>query len=641
MIGAPGGGAATAPMTAVPNVAHAAAVVGAVASEPVDFWSLLVNAKTSDELCRAWLGILCQWVPGTQAGLLLLHDEGERYAPAAVWPDAGRDMSYLADVAQQALVERRGVVLEESSGLAQCAYPLVSADKAFGVVVLHVAARGPAPLRDALRLLHWGAGWLVGLFDRRDLLDRDQRLKRSALLQDLLLGALAETDAPAAARWVANRVVEALPCRQAMVGRAGDDGIVQLLSVSGSAGFEPRSNLLSAAAEAMTQAVLTGELELHPPAGVDADAPLLATSPLADYHQEAGAAGAAGGDRAAASVVVAFEHHGRRTGALLVDFDRAPSAETVEFLRTLGAALAPAFELQRGARRGLIEHAADSARSGLRGLFGPSHPGLKLLGAVAVLLLVVAALLPLPYRVGAPATVEGLLQRAAVAPFAGFIQESRLRAGDTVKAGDVLARLDDRDLKLEAARWSAQAELAERKLREAMARGTPAALMLARAEADEAAAELALSRSKLARVEIKAPFDGVVVRGDLSQQLGAPVEQGKVLFEVAPMAAWRVVLKIDERDILHLREGAPGELVLSGLPGVRHAIVVSRIAPVAVAEDGLNTFRVEAQVQGGPALIQPGMEGVGKINAGERSALWISLHRLVDWLGFVAWKIGF
>ena len=199
----------------------------------------------------------------------------------------------------------------------------------------------------------------------------------------------------------------------------------------------------------------------------------------------------------------------------------------------------------------------------------------------------------------------------------------------------------EEDDKVEAARWAAQAELADRKLREAMARGTPAALMLARAEADEAAAELALSRSKLARVEIRAPFDGVVVRGDLSQQLGAPVEQGKVLFEVVPMAAWRVVLKIDERDILQLREGATGELVLSGLPGVRHNIVVSRIAPVAVAEDGLNTFRVEAQVQGGPALIQPGMEGVGKINAGERSALWISGHRLVDWLGFVAWKIGF
>ena len=87
-------------MTTTPGGGRAA-VVGAVASEPrlgssfsstaqagatADFWSLLVNARTSEQLCQAWLGILCQWIPGTQAGLLLLHEEGDRYAPAAVWP---------------------------------------------------------------------------------------------------------------------------------------------------------------------------------------------------------------------------------------------------------------------------------------------------------------------------------------------------------------------------------------------------------------------------------------------------------------------------------------------------------------------------------------------------------------------------
>ena len=75
-------------MTTTPGGGRAA-VVGAVASEPrlgssfsstsqagatADFWSLLVNARTSEQLCQAWLGILCQWIPGTQAGLLLLHE---------------------------------------------------------------------------------------------------------------------------------------------------------------------------------------------------------------------------------------------------------------------------------------------------------------------------------------------------------------------------------------------------------------------------------------------------------------------------------------------------------------------------------------------------------------------------------------
>ncbi|TAK83357.1 MAG: HlyD family efflux transporter periplasmic adaptor subunit [Aquabacterium sp.] len=622
-----------------------AAVVGAVASEPrlgagysaagdaaaADFWSLLVNARTSDQLCRAWLGILCQWIPGTQAGLLLLHEAGDNYAPAAVWPDPERDMSHLAGVAQQALVERRGVVRDESSGLAQCAYPLLSADQTYGVVVLHVVARGDAAVRDALRLLHWGAGWLVGLFDRRHLLDRDLRLKRSALLQDLLLGVLAEREPEDAARWVVNRLSEALPCRQALVGRAkGDDGI-ELLSVSGSASFEPHSNLMAAAREAMREAVRSGQPEVHPLQELDGNAPALAASALADYCQEA---------EARSAIALPLEHRGRRVGALLLDFDARLFPETREFAQTLALALAPALDLHQTASRSLWAHARERTRAWASGLVGPRYPGLKLAGIAAAVALLLAAVVPVDFRVRSPSTVEGQVQRAAVAPFAGFIQESRLRAGDRVKQGDVLARLDDRELKLEASKWAAQAELAERKLREAMARGNAVAVQLGQAEVDEAQAELSLVNSKLARVDVTAPFDGVVVRGDLSQQLGAPVDQGKLLFEVAPLSAWRVVVKVDERDIVHVREGARGELVLAGLPGERFPIKVSKVAPVAMAEEGRNSFRVEAEVLGSRAGIQPGMEGVGKIDAGERTLLWIAFHRLADWVRYTSWTLG-
>jgi RND family efflux transporter MFP subunit len=623
------------------------AVVGAVASEPrlgtgysaageagaaADFWSLLVNARTSEQLCRAWLGILCQWIPGTQAGLLLLHEEGDNYAPAAVWPDPAKDMSFLAGVAEEALGERRGVVREEASGLAQCAYPLLSADQTYGVVVLHVVARGDAAVRDALRLLHWGAGWLVGLFDRRHLLDRDLRLKRSALLQDVLLGVLGEARPEDAARWVVNRLVEALPCRQALIGRVPREGAaLELLSVSGSASFEPRSNLLAAAREAMAEAVQSGEAGIHPPQELEGDALALAASALADYCQEA---------QARFAIVLPLVHRGRAIGAVLLDFDARQSPETCAFVQTLALALAPALSLHHTASRSLWVHARERRQAGLRALMGARYPGLKLAGLGAALALVAAAAVPVDFRVRSPATVEGHVLRAAVAPFAGFIHEARLRAGDRVKAGDVLARLDDRDLKLEDNKWSAQAELAERKLREAMARGSAVAMQLSQAELDEARAELTLVRSKLARADITAPFDGVVVRGDLSQQLGAPVEQGKLLFEVAPLTAWRVVLKVDERDIVHLREGEAGELVLAGLPGERYTIRVSKVTPVATAEDGRNNFRVEAEVVGQRGGIQPGMEGVGKVDAGERTLLWIGFHRLADWLRYTAWTLG-
>ena len=52
-----------------------------------------------------------------------------------------------------------------------------------------------------------------------------------------------------------------------------------------------------------------------------------------------------------------------------------------------------------------------------------------------------------------------------------------------------------------------------------------------------------LTGQQLERMQIMAPFDGVVVSGDLSQSLGSPVERGDVLFEVAPLDDWRLMLE--------------------------------------------------------------------------------------------------
>jgi len=128
-----------------------------------------------------------------------------------------------------------------------------------------------------------------------------------------------------------------------------------------------------------------------------------------------------------------------------------------------------------------------------------------------------------------------------------------------------------------------------------------------------------------------------VVSGDLRQLIGTPVEQGKVLFEIAPLDAFRVVLQVDEREIAQLAQGQQGELVLSGIPGERFKFTVKQVTPVAVAQEGHNFFRVEAQMDGGLHRLRPGMEGVGKVKAGRQSLIWIWTHSLVDWLKLSLW----
>jgi hypothetical protein len=60
---------------------------------------------------------------------------------------------------------------------------------------------------------------------------------------------------------------------------------------------------------------------------------------------------------------------------------------------------------------------------------------------------------------------------------------------------------------------------------------------------------------------------------------------------------------------------------------------------VAVAEDGRNHFRVEAELGQSAPRLSPNMEGVGKVDAGQASPLWIWTRPLLDWMRLAWWKL--
>jgi len=105
------------------------------------------------------------------------------------------------------------------------------------------------------------------------------------------------------------------------------------------------------------------------------------------------------------------------------------------------------------ADRSLWRHTKASLRGMLQRLGDDSALGWKALAAASALALVIAALVPIPFRITAPSVVEGEVQRSIAAPFQGFIRDAKFRAGDVVHSGQVLATLDDRDLRLDLARW--------------------------------------------------------------------------------------------------------------------------------------------------------------------------------------------
>jgi multidrug efflux pump subunit AcrA (membrane-fusion protein) len=173
---------------------------------------------------------------------------------------------------------------------------------------------------------------------------------------------------------------------------------------------------------------------------------------------------------------------------------------------------------------------------------------------------------------------------------------------------------------------------------QAMAKREAAQTRILAAQIDQVKAQLSLLEEQLARTRILAPFDGVVVQGDLSQALGSPVERGQVLFEVAPLEAYRLILQVDERDIAYAAVGQRGQLLLAADPETAHPFLVRKITPVSAAREGRNYFRLEATLEGTPPSLRPGMEGVGKIEVDRRLLVWIWTRQAVDWLRLTLWN---
>ncbi|MGB5614103.1 MAG: HlyD family efflux transporter periplasmic adaptor subunit, partial [Sedimenticolaceae bacterium] len=275
---------------------------------------------------------------------------------------------------------------------------------------------------------------------------------------------------------------------------------------------------------------------------------------------------------------------------------------------------------------------------GLRKVLGPEGRVRRILLAMFAVLVAVVGLGRGEYRVSAPAVVEGAVQRAVVAPFEGYIEQAGVRAGQKVKKGDLLARLDDRDLQSELQSLIAEENELAKEHRQAVAVLDRGKAKMFEAQLARARAGLALIEDKLARTELRAPLDGLVISGDWSRSLGVPVSRGELLFEIAPLDDYRLAIQVSDREIAGLAAGQQGELILSALPRQPLHLSVTDITTLAAEEPGEPTFRVEAELAGDAPELRPGMEGVAKITVGEHRRWWIWTHALTDWLRLQFWR---
>lgn len=248
---------------------------------------------------------------------------------------------------------------------------------------------------------------------------------------------------------------------------------------------------------------------------------------------------------------------------------------------------------------------------------------------------------PAPPVIHAPVTVSGPLivehQLDLLAQRAGIVAQLNSDVGARVRAGDVLAELDDRQLtsELEAARsktlgteaglnswrseakvldadfdrakklWDAQLipleqfEHAKYKAEEEHYEVQRVEEMLVTDKANQHSLELELEKTR-----IRAPFSGVVARRYVRE--GQQVASGDRLFWITGDGPLRMRFTMPERYIGHVKRGQELPLTTPDLPGQSYKARVLEVSPVV--DPASSTFEVLVELLGPRGDLRPGMD---------------------------------
>ena len=593
---------------------------------PVLSWAEFSSASSTREYCQGWIGLQSGMIPGMIQGILVTEGADGQFTPAAVWPYGGADPARLAEALERVIDDERGLVLElDTADRYAMVYPVRVDDRLFAVVAMELAADSEADLNRAMEQLQWGCSWLELLLRRREADEDKARLLRLGTAVDMLALTLDRPSCREAAMTFVTELAAAAQCERVSLGFVRGRSVV-LEAVSHSAEVDLKMNLTRAIERVMDEALLQRR-EISWPTD---DATVICREHETLSRQQA----------MVSVLTLPLYGQERYYGALTVEraADQPFTERDAEFFRAVAALAGPILEAKRQAGRSVLDHVRASLSGAAERLLGPRHYGRKLalaaLACVALFLFFAEG----DYRLRADIALEGSVRRAVTVPFDGFVHQAPFRAGDLVREGDELCLLDDRDLRLDRLVKASRLRQLEQQLQEAVSLHDRAQSSIIRAQVNQVQAELDLADAQLARTRLAAPFPGLIVSGDLSQRLGSAVKQGDVLFEVTPLDSYRVILKVDERRIADVRVGQRGELVLFSLPGQEFGFTVSKITPIARAEEGSNHFRVEASLDSVDQTLRPGMEGVGKVAVDRRKLVHIWIRDMREWLTLFFWK---
>lgn len=237
-------------------------------------------------------------------------------------------------------------------------------------------------------------------------------------------------------------------------------------------------------------------------------------------------------------------------------------------------------------------------------------------------------------------TVVGNLigqQTIDIAPrTAGRLLSVNVQLGDRVKRGQVLAKIEDREIveqvrQAEASEKVSQATirqreadlnvakvnfdrsknlserglLAQQALDDAESKylASLAQLDLARAQQSQTDARLEELRINLQNTEVVSPVDGFV--GKRTVDPGAMVNTNTAIGSVVEISRVRLVVNVVEKDLRMVNAGDPAEMEVDAYPGEKFPGKIARVAPVL--DPATRTAAMEVEIPNPDGKLKPGM----------------------------------
>ena len=229
--------------------------------------------------------------------------------------------------------------------------------------------------------------------------------------------------------------------------------------------------------------------------------------------------------------------------------------------------------------------------------------------------------------------VEAVRQTVMAAQVSGAVVAIDVKAGDVVKAGQVLARIDARAAEQNVAVSDAQVLSARATLEVAVKEfdrqkllfeknyTSKAALERAEAQFKATQAQVAaqLAQAGAARTQsnffiVKAPYGGVVA--DVPVMLGDMAMPGRPLLTIYDPASLRVTASIPQTEIARIASGKPAKVQFPGLPADRQWAAPTSQTALPTADPGTHTAQIRLDL---PAT-------VGNLAPGTFARVWLPMQ---------------